>query len=94
MKIDKEFIVNFLAGGTLIAVCGYISKYYSVYLSGFLYGSLPFAAYYLYFYAVYINKGRKKDGIEFINGCISGGALWILFIALLYPFHHLFVLKN
>ena len=49
MKIDKEFIVNFLAGGTLIAVCGYISKYYSVYLSGFLYGSLPFAAYYLYF---------------------------------------------
>ena len=94
MKFDQDIIFNFIFGGLLIATTGAISKYYSSYWSGIIYGSFPLAAYYLYFYAIYINSGRKKDGYEFINGCIIGGMLWVIFVALLYPFHKYVVLKN
>jgi len=93
MKIDQDVIFNFISGGLLIAISGIIAKHYSSYWSGILYGSLPLAAYYLYFYSIYINNGRKKDGYEFINGCLIGGILWIGFVALLYPFHNYVTLK-
>ena len=93
MKIDKDIIFNFISGGLLIAASGMIAKHYSSYWSGILYGSLPLAAYYLYFYSIYINNGRKKDGYEFINGACLGGILWVGFVALLYPFHKFVTLK-
>ena len=94
MKIDNDIIFNFICGGLLITISGAISKYYSSYWSGLLYGSFPLAAYYLYFYAIYINGGRKKDGYEFIIGSTVGGLMWVGFILLLYPFHKYVVLKN
>ncbi|MAR50601.1 MAG: hypothetical protein CML42_05700 [Rhodobacteraceae bacterium] len=86
--MDKDLIINFLAGGILIAICGFLSKHYGGYVSGLLYGSMPLAAYYLYFYSIYVNK-NKKNGFNFINGSIIGGILWVMFIALLYPLHYM-----
>ena len=93
MILDKDVVFNFITGGLLIAASGMIAKHYSSYWSGVLYGSLPLAAYYLYFYSIYINKGEKKDGYEFINGCILGGVIWIGLVAILYPFHQYVTLK-
>ena len=90
VKFDTDFIYNFIAGGLLIAISGYISKFYSSYLSGLIYGSLPFGAFYLYLYSIY-NGGTKKDfksdldkGFNFINGSIIGGILWVIMISVLY----------
>jgi hypothetical protein len=87
---DKDFIFNFIAGGLLIAVSGYISKYYSSYISGLIYGSLPFGAYYLYLYSIY-NGGTEKNlttdldkGVDFVNGSIVGGILWVVMLGMLY----------
>jgi len=93
MLFDRDFIFNFLGGGLMIACCGYISKHYTSYLSGLLYGGMPFAAYYLYFYSIYINEGKKKDGEHFLNGCMIGGVIWILLVALLYPVHYNIISK-
>ena len=89
-NIDTDFIYNFIAGGLVIAISGYISKFYSSYLSGWLYGSLPFATYYLYLYTVY-NSNKKNDfktqlnkGREFINGAVIGGIIWVFMISLIY----------
>ena len=89
-KFDTDIIYNFIAGGLLIAVSGYISKFYSPYLSGLLYGSLPFGAYYLYLYSIY-NSGNSKDfksgldkGVDFVNGSVIGGILWVIMLAALY----------
>ncbi len=89
-KFDTDFIYNFIAGGLLIAISGYISKFYSSYLSGLLYGSLPFGAYYLYLYSIY-NGGTNKDfksdldkGVDFVNGSVIGGILWVIMLMLLY----------
>ena len=86
--IDRDIIVNSIAGALLVAVSGYLSKYYSGYLSGLLYGISPFAAYYLYFYSIYVKKD-KKNGFSFINGTVVGGILWLFLIMLLYPLHYL-----
>lgn len=87
---DKDIIFNFVAGGLLIAVSGYISKYYSSYISGLIYGSLPFGAYYLYLYSIY-NGGTEKnlttdldEGIDFVNGSVVGGILWVVMLGILY----------
>ena len=86
--IDRDIMVNAIAGALLVAVSGYLSKYYSGYLSGLLYGISPFAAYYLYFYSIYVKKD-KKNGFSFINGTIVGGILWLFLVMLLYPLHYL-----
>ena len=87
---DVDIIYNFVAGGLLIAISGYISKFYSPYLSGFIYGSLPFGAYYLYLYSIY-NGGTKNNfstdldkGVNFINGSVIGGLLWVLMLSMIY----------
>tara|TARA_B100001093_G_C26077202_1_gene697080 strand:- start:64 stop:429 length:366 start_codon:yes stop_codon:yes gene_type:complete len=87
---DLDFIYNFIAGGLLIAISGYISKFYSPYISGFLYGSVPLGAYYLYLYSIY-NGGSKSqlktdsdNGLEFVNGSVIGGILWVFMVAMLY----------
>ena len=89
-NFDKDIILNFIAGGLLISVSGYISKYYSSYISGLLYGSLPFGAYYLYLYSIY-NGGTDKNlstdldkGIDFVNGSVIGGILWVIMLMMLY----------
>ena len=89
-EVDTDFIYNFIAGGLLIAVSGYISKYYSSYISGLIYGSLPFGAYYLYLYSIY-NGGTEKNlstdldkGVDFVNGSVIGGILWVIMLAMLY----------
>ena len=89
-NFDKDIILNFIAGGLLISVSGYISKYYSSYISGLLYGSLPFGAYYLYLYSIY-NGGADKNwssdldkGIDFVNGSVIGGILWVIMLMMLY----------
>ena len=89
-KFVTVFIYNFIAGWLLIAISGYISKFYSSYLSGLLYGSLPFGAYYLYLYSIY-NGGTNKDfksdldkGVDFVNGSVIGGILWVIMLMLLY----------
>lgn len=87
--IDKDIVINFLAGGILIGLSGYLSKHYGGYIGGLLYGSAPFAAYYLYFYSIYVKK-ENKNGFNFINGAVVGGILWIVFVMLLYPLHYLF----
>lgn len=81
--IDKEIVFNFITGGLLIAGCGYITKSYNSYSSGFVYGSLPLGAYYLYLYTLY-TKNNKTDAIKYINGAILGGVLWVLVVGLLY----------
>ena len=81
--IDNEIIFNFIAGGLLIAGCGYITKAYNSYSSGFVYGSLPLGAYYLYLYTLY-TKNNKRDAIKYINGAVLGGILWVLAVGLLY----------
>ena len=88
--VDTDVIYNFIAGGLLIAVSGYISKYYSSYISGLIYGSLPFGAYYLYLYSIY-NGGTEKNlstdldkGVDFVNGSVIGGILWVIMLAILY----------
>lgn len=86
--IDKDIVINFLAGGILIGLSGYLSKHYGGYVSGLLYGSMPVAAYYLYFYSIYVKK-EKKNGFNFINGSVIGGILWVVFVMLLYPLHYL-----
>ena len=86
--IDKDIVINFLAGGILIGLSGYLSKHYGGYISGLLYGSMPLAAYYLYFYSIYVKK-EKQNGFNFINGSVVGGVFWVVFVALLYPLHYL-----
>lgn len=90
LVFDTDFIYNFIAGGLLIAVSGYISKFYSSYVSGLLYGSLPLGAYYLYLYSIY-NEGGKQTaesnldkGLDFVNGSVIGGVLWVVMLAMLY----------
>ena len=46
--------------------------------------------YYLYLYSIY-NGGTKKDfksdidkGIDFVNGSVIGGILWVIMLAVLY----------
>ena len=85
---DKDIIVNSIAGAVLVAISGYLSKHYGGYVSGLLYGAAPFAAYYLYFYSIYVKKD-KKNGFNFINGTIVGGILWLFLVMLLYPLHYL-----
>jgi hypothetical protein len=89
-QFDMDIIYNFVAGGLLIAVSGYISKYYNSYISGLIYGSLPFGAYYLYLYSIY-NGGTQKNlitdldkGVDFVNGSVVGGILWVIMMAFLY----------
>ena len=90
INIDTEFIYNFIVGGLVIATSGYISKFYSSYLSGLLYGSVPFATYYLYLYTVYNSKERRdfkmrlNKGHQFINGAVIGGIIWVFMISLIY----------
>ena len=90
LDFDTDFIYNFIAGGLLIAVSGYISKFYSSYVSGLLYGSLPLGAYYLYLYSIYNEGGKqtsKKNldkGLDFVNGSVIGGVLWVIMLAMLY----------
>lgn len=90
LVLDTDIICNFIAGGLLIAVSGYISKFHSPYVSGLLYGSLPLGAYYLYLYSIY-NGGTKSNfitdldkGREFVNGSVIGGVLWVIMLAMLY----------
>ena len=90
LVFDTDIIYNFIAGGLLIAVSGYISKFYSSYVSGLLYGSLPLGAYYLYLYSIY-NDGDKQTsktnlekGLDFVNGSVIGGILWVIMLAMLY----------
>jgi hypothetical protein len=89
-NFDSDIIYNFIAGGLLIAISGYISKFYSSFLSGLIYGSLPFGAYYLYLYSIY-NGGTEKNlttdldkGMDFVNGSVIGGLLWVFMILILY----------
>ena len=89
-KFDTDIIYNFIAGGLLIAISGYISKFYSPYISGLIYGSLPVGAYYLYLYSIY-NSGNTNDfksgtdkGLDFVNGSVIGGILWVVMLAVLY----------
>lgn len=84
--MDREFVLNFIFGGLMIAVCGHIGKRYSNYASGILYGSVPLGAYYLYFY--FTEVVGQKNGYEYIKGCIYGGILWLVFVVLLYPVHY------
>ena len=90
LVLDTDIICNFIAGGLLIAVSGYISKFHSPYVSGLLYGSLPLGAYYLYLYSIY-NGGTKSNfitdldkGREFVNGSVIGGVIWVIMLAMLY----------
>jgi len=78
--IGKEFLFNFISGGLLIASCGYISKYFSSYLSGLVYGSLPLGAFYLYLYSDYL----KNNKMNFIHGSVIGGIIWVVMVSLLY----------
>lgn len=89
-NFDKDIVYNFIAGGLLISVSAYISKYYSSYVSGLIYGSLPFGAYYLYLYSIY-NGGTQKNlttdldkGIDFVNGSVLGGIIWVIMMMMLY----------
>lgn len=89
-NFDKDIVYNFIAGGLLISGSAYISKYYSSYISGLIYGSLPFGAYYLYLYSIY-NGGTQKNlttdldkGIDFVNGSVIGGILWVIMMMMLY----------
>ena len=90
LDFDTDVIYNFIAGGLLIAVSGYISKFYSSYVSGLLYGSLPLGAYYLYLYSIYNEGGKQtaesnlEKGIDFVNGSVIGGVLWVIMLAMLY----------
>lgn len=81
--IDKDFLYNFIAGGLLISICAHITKSNDSYASGFVYGSLPLGAYYLYLYTLYTKK-NSKDAIKYINGAFLGGILWVLTVGLLY----------
>ena len=81
--IDKDFLYNFITGGLLISVCGYISKSNDSYSSGFIYGSLPLGAYYLYLYTLYTKK-NSNESMKFVNGAFLGGILWVLTVGLLY----------
>ena len=90
LVFDTDIIYNFIAGGLLIAVSGYISKFYSSYVSGLLYGSLPLGAYYLYLYSIYNEGGKQPSktnldkGLDFVNGSVIGGVLWVIMLAMLY----------
>jgi len=90
LVFDTDVIYNFIAGGLLIAVSGYISKFYSSYVSGLLYGSLPLGAYYLYLYSIYNEGGKQtaesnlEKGLDFVNGSVIGGVLWVIMLAMLY----------
>jgi len=90
LVFDTDVIYNFIAGGLLIAVSGYISKFYSSYVSGLLYGSLPLGAYYLYLYSIYNEGGKETSdsnldkGLDFVNGSVIGGILWVIMLAMLY----------
>ena len=90
LVFDTDVIYNFIAGGLLIAVSGYISKFYSSYVSGLLYGSLPLGAYYLYLYSIYNEGGKETSdsnldkGLDFVNGSVICGILWVIMLAMLY----------
>ena len=90
LVFDTDIIYNFIAGGLLIAVSGYISKFHSPYISGLLYGSLPLGSYYLYLYSIYNGGGKQTTesnfdkGLDFINGSVIGGILWVIMLAMLY----------
>ena len=56
----REFIINFLIGGGLIAGCGLISQLYDGGLSGMVYSSLPIGLLYLHIY-IFMKSGRAES---------------------------------
>jgi hypothetical protein len=75
----NNFLLNFLVGGLLIASSGYLSDTHSTYYAGLMYGSLPLGAFYLYWYSL-----KNKNPLDFINGSILGGIVWVIMVAMLH----------
>lgn len=79
----KKFFINMVLGGFVIAMSALITENVSTTLGGVLYGSLPLGAFYLYLY-VYFIYGSRSSNIQFINGSVMGGILWVIMVCLLY----------
>ena len=83
----KEFIINFIMGGGLIAGCGLISQIYSSSLSGMVYSSLPLGMIYLHVY-IFLKDGRAESS-KYALFSIIGGVLWVAIAYLIYKFNYL-----
>ena len=81
-NVVKEAIINFIMGGLLIAICGYIAEKYSSSLSGMIYSSIPMGLLYLYIY-IYL-KQNKNETKKYAFFSIIGGILWVLIAVVLY----------
>ena len=79
----QKFFINMVLGGFVIATSALITENVSTTLGGVLYGSLPLGAFYLYLYVYFIN-GSRSSNIQFINGSVMGGILWVIMVCLLY----------
>ena len=88
----RDFIINFLMGGGLIAGCGLISQIYSSSLSGMIYSSIPLGLIYLYLFILF-KKGRKESG-KYALFSIIGGIIWVFIAVLLYYFNNFSVPLN
>jgi len=88
----RDFIINFLMGGGLIAGCGLVSQVYSSSLSGMLYSSIPLGLIYLYLFILF--KNGRKESEKYALFSIIGGIIWVLIAVLLYYFNHLSVPLN
>ena len=79
----QKFFINMVLGGFVIATSALITENVSTTLGGVLYGSLPLGAFYLYLYVNFI-YGSRSSNIQFINGSVMGGILWVIMVCLLY----------
>ena len=83
----REFIINFLIGGGLIAGCGLISQLYDGGLSGMVYSSIPIGLLYLHIY-IFMKSGRAES-TKYALFSIIGGVLWVIIAYFIYFFNNL-----
>jgi len=87
LSLTQKFFLNMLIGGFFVALAGFITEIFSTTLGGVFYGSLPIGAFYLYLF-VYLNNMYKPNvrvkGLNFINGSVFGGILWVIMVCCLY----------
>lgn len=75
----NRFLTNFVLGGFLIAVAGWLATIReSSFFAGFIYGSLPIGLFYLYWQ---LAASQRRS---FVDGSMLGGLVWVAMASCLY----------
>ena len=75
----NRFLTNFVLGGFLIAVAGWLANIReSSFFAGLIYGSLPIGLFYLYWQ---LAASQRRS---FVDGSMVGGLVWVAIASCLY----------